>query len=278
MDYYCGVQVLHQPFSGPPETIPEVRPEESSDSSVHSDNTLSSIVVGVGVTSPQNTTMPDEHTGSLLLDTNVTGFTTLDSLITPSNPSNEVANKISAPTFGGKDGNKRSTGPTHINMSELTVENRDRLLSLIPRDPQTGTVLSAGSIVHELGTCRPCVFAGNAERPCVYGMECLFCHFHHDIRKRSRLNRKQREEARKMRETQNSIGFSLGSPLLGDDASAEEIYTSLVGHAHAVELQKITLDHLLDGGDGNSDTTIPSFYTSSIPSRTIHQYNNTTMS
>ncbi|EER13769.1 hypothetical protein Pmar_PMAR000929, partial [Perkinsus marinus ATCC 50983] len=68
--------------------------------------------------------------------------------------------------------------------------NRDRLLSLIPRDPQTGTVLSAGSIVHELGTCRPCVFAGNAERPCVYGMECLFCHFHHDIRKRSRLNRK----------------------------------------------------------------------------------------
>mmetsp|Transcript_2328 Transcript_2328/g.2089 ORF Transcript_2328/g.2089 Transcript_2328/m.2089 type:complete len:82 (-) Transcript_2328:180-425(-) len=81
-----------------------------------------------------------------------------------------------------------------------------------------------------------------------------------------------------MRETQNSIGFSLGSPLLGDDASAEEIYTSLVGHAHAVELQKITLDHLLDGGDGNSDTTIPSFYTSSIPSRTIHQYNNTTMS
>ncbi|KAF4748718.1 hypothetical protein FOZ62_030102 [Perkinsus olseni] len=264
--------ILHQPFSGPPATIPEARPEYSSGSSVQSDeNHLSSVVVG-GV--PSDTIMPEGQSGSPF-DTSVTGIAPFDSGV-PNDETkkvDEVVKNVDAPSAPHTGSNKRATGPTHISMKDLSEDDRDRLLSLIPRDPQTGKLLSAGSIVHELGTCRPCVFANNSERPCVYGVECLFCHFHHDIRKRSRMSRKQRQEARKMRETQNSIGCSLGSPVLRDDASAEEIFQCLVGHAHAVELQKITLDHLLDSSSG---MPVPPFYTptSSSPPPASQEKNN----
>lgn len=262
--------MLHQPFSGTPETIPEAGPEDSSGSSVQSlDNNMSRIVVGgEGVATHNNNISTSEQSGSPF-DTPINEYTTLNSVISP--PSSKTSSPpppsppAAATTNDGSS--KRSTGPTHINMSQLSEEQRDRLLSLIPRDPETGKQLSAGSIVHELGTCRPCVFANNTERPCVFGVECLFCHYHHDIRKRSRMSRKQRVEARKMRETQNSIGCTLGSPVLGDGASAEEIFQCLVGHAHAVELQKVTLDHLLDSP---SDMP-PPFCT---PSHTTSQYNN----
>ncbi|KAF4742358.1 hypothetical protein FOZ63_015756 [Perkinsus olseni] len=221
--------------------------------------------------------MPEGQSGSPF-DTTVTGIATFDSGAPNRDETQKVdeAVKKDTPSAPHTGSNKRATGPTHINMKDLSEEDRNRLLSLIPRDPQTGKLLSAGSIVHELGTCRPCVFANNSERPCVYGVECLFCHFHHDIRKRSRMSRKQRQEARKMRETQNSIGCSLGSPVLRDDASAEEIFQCLVGHAHAVELQKITLDHLLDS---SSDMPVPPFYTptSSPPPPPASQEKNNSM-
>eukprot|EP01066_Platyproteum_vivax_P014744 Platyproteum_vivax@DN6592_c0_g1_i4.p1 len=65
------------------------------------------------------------------------------------------------------------------------------LFNLIPRD-ENGAMLSVGSIPHTNGTCKPCVFAFHASKPCLNGVNCGFCHYHHAPKKRCRAPKKKR--------------------------------------------------------------------------------------
>lgn len=57
------------------------------------------------------------------------------------------------------------------------------LESLVPRDPHTGRPLSIGSIEHDNGSCRPCIFFLKAK--CFKGLRCSFCHFNHSSSKKN---------------------------------------------------------------------------------------------
>lgn len=51
------------------------------------------------------------------------------------------------------------------------------LESIVPRDPVTRRPLTIGSIEHESGNCRPCIFFLKAK--CFKGLRCTFCHANH---------------------------------------------------------------------------------------------------
>lgn len=68
-------------------------------------------------------------------------------------------------------------------------EEDELLLARCPRDGQ-GRLLSMGSLTHEEGTCKPCVFAFNDLKPCENGWRCAFCHHEHPPKKRLRLCKK----------------------------------------------------------------------------------------
>eukprot|EP00931_Biecheleriopsis_adriatica_P034394 TRINITY_DN19871_c0_g1_i1.p1 TRINITY_DN19871_c0_g1~~TRINITY_DN19871_c0_g1_i1.p1 ORF type:complete len:223 (+),score=32.98 TRINITY_DN19871_c0_g1_i1:166-834(+) len=85
---------------------------------------------------------------------------------------------------------EKARGPS---IEELLAD--PEALAQIPVD-EDGQVTSLGSALHHLGECRPCAFLGNARRPCTNGVACMFCHFSHDTRRRSRLCRKRRQEMR----------------------------------------------------------------------------------
>ena len=71
------------------------------------------------------------------------------------------------------------------------------MMALIPPSP-SGTALSSrgGSIPHEAGECKPCLFV-NSKLGCANGARCMFCHLRHR-RVRHRAPRNAREEARKL--------------------------------------------------------------------------------
>ncbi|EPR60987.1 hypothetical protein TGGT1_312970 [Toxoplasma gondii GT1] len=53
---------------------------------------------------------------------------------------------------------------------------------------------SLGALLHEEGLCKPCVFANKANKQCLNGVACLFCHhFHKEKRKRARKARSQQK-------------------------------------------------------------------------------------
>ncbi|CBZ55208.1 conserved hypothetical protein [Neospora caninum Liverpool] len=57
-----------------------------------------------------------------------------------------------------------------------------------------GKLPSLGALLHEEGLCKPCVFANKANKQCLNGMACLFCHhFHKEKRKRARKSRAQQK-------------------------------------------------------------------------------------
>jgi hypothetical protein len=73
------------------------------------------------------------------------------------------------------------------------------ILTEVPKDAQ-GNYLSIGSLGHEEGTCKPCVFAYNEAKPCENGFRCSFCHYVHPPKKRVRLCKKKRMELRRLQD------------------------------------------------------------------------------
>jgi hypothetical protein len=74
---------------------------------------------------------------------------------------------------------------------QLKGESMETLLQRVPKN-EKGEVMSVGSIAHEDGTCKPCVFAHSERKTCESGVQCLFCHFEHVQKKRQRLSKKNR--------------------------------------------------------------------------------------
>jgi|LauGreDrversion4_2_1035121.scaffolds.fasta_scaffold22317_4 hypothetical protein len=64
-----------------------------------------------------------------------------------------------------------SSGDALEHLDNSVLEN------LVPRDPTTGRPLTLGSLQHDEGTCRPCIFFLRAK--CFKGLRCTFCHFNH---------------------------------------------------------------------------------------------------
>lgn len=81
----------------------------------------------------------------------------------------------------------------------LAQESVESLLQRVPRDQQ-GSLTSIGSIVHEEGTCKPCVFAHNERKACQNGVNCHFCHFAHPPKRRMRYCKKKRMEMKRLAE------------------------------------------------------------------------------
>jgi len=60
-----------------------------------------------------------------------------------------------------------------------------------PIAPSAGqTVPSEGSLLHQLGTCRPCIYA--CKNKCQAGPQCSFCHYPHEMPKRPGKNARRR--------------------------------------------------------------------------------------
>lgn len=74
-------------------------------------------------------------------------------------------------------------------------EPLEELLLRVPRDEE-GNPTSLGSLRHGLGDCRPCAYFGSAQRPCLNGVRCQFCHLPHSPKRRIRLCRRKRLEMR----------------------------------------------------------------------------------
>lgn len=87
---------------------------------------------------------------------------------------------------------------------EMTHEDREELFLKVPRD-ETGKLMTIGSLAHQDGTCKPCVFAHNEAKPCGNGWQCKFCHFLHPPKKRIRLCKKKRMELQRLQEEQEKM-------------------------------------------------------------------------
>jgi hypothetical protein len=82
-------------------------------------------------------------------------------------------------------------------VEDLTLrEDWPEISAKIPRDAD-GALTSIGSVGHAAGECRPCVFANSGKgKVCENGVSCLFCHFWHEPKKRTRISKKRRQEKR----------------------------------------------------------------------------------
>ncbi|KAF8820288.1 hypothetical protein IE077_003329 [Cardiosporidium cionae] len=111
------------------------------------------------------------------------------------------------------DSEDKSVSPTNaLPLEELT----DELIQSIPKD-ESGNLLSVGSIEHESGNCKGCVFFHHSTKKCKNGIRCLFCHFPHLPKKRIRINKmrskqKQRQQVQPTAE-QTSPSIQSFSPL-----------------------------------------------------------------
>jgi hypothetical protein len=100
--------------------------------------------------------------------------------------------------FTPEDGAPVSFGDA--NRATELDEDWPSLMARIPRD-EDGNLLSAGSIYHDEGTCKPCVFFNSDKgKSCENGIYCRFCHFKHEPKKRQRLSKKKRLERRSREE------------------------------------------------------------------------------
>lgn len=83
----------------------------------------------------------------------------------------------------------------------LEREGIDSLIQRVPRS-NDGTLLTIGSIPHEEGACKPCVFAHSERKICQNGVQCTFCHFPHPPKRRLRFCKKKRLEIRRSQQEQ----------------------------------------------------------------------------
>lgn len=79
----------------------------------------------------------------------------------------------------------------------LKQESLESLLQRVPLDSQ-GIPTSIGSILHNEGTCKACVFAHNDRKACQNGVQCKFCHFNHPPKRRLRFGKKKRMEMKRL--------------------------------------------------------------------------------
>lgn len=79
--------------------------------------------------------------------------------------------------------------------------DEEELLRRVPSD-ENGNPMSIGSIAHEAGTCKPCVFAYNTKKACANGVRCSFCHFVHPPKVRVRLCKKKRMDIKRAQEAE----------------------------------------------------------------------------
>lgn len=78
----------------------------------------------------------------------------------------------------------------------LEREGMEALTQRVPRSSD-GTLMTIGSIPHDDGACKPCVFAHSDRKICQNGVECMFCHFPHPPKRRLRFCKKKRLEIRR---------------------------------------------------------------------------------
>lgn len=79
----------------------------------------------------------------------------------------------------------------------IKSEGMEALLLRVPVD-EAGNATSVGSILHEEGTCKPCVFAHSERKECQNGIQCVFCHFAHAPKRRLRFCKKRRMELKRL--------------------------------------------------------------------------------
>jgi len=79
----------------------------------------------------------------------------------------------------------------------IKSEGMESLIKRVPRD-ESGNATSVGSILHEEGTCKPCVFAHSERKECQNGVQCVFCHFAHPPKRRLRFCKKRRMEMKRL--------------------------------------------------------------------------------
>lgn len=84
------------------------------------------------------------------------------------------------------------------------------LLDIIPKDPN-GQLLSVGSIHHHIGFCRACLFLTHPVKQCRNGVQCLFCHFPHTPKPRSKLSKRKRLQRK--RQLQAALSLSSQPPI-----------------------------------------------------------------
>lgn len=86
----------------------------------------------------------------------------------------------------------------------LAQEGIEALLERVPAR-EDGSLTSVGSIVHEDGTCKPCVFAHSERKKCQNGIRCVFCHFAHPPKRRMRFCKKKRLELRRIADQKEEL-------------------------------------------------------------------------
>ncbi|KEP66076.1 UNVERIFIED_CONTAM: hypothetical protein HHA_312970 [Hammondia hammondi] len=96
---------------------------------------------------------------------------------------------------GGAHGCENSCGSDGCNAAQIL---QDILKSRQVADDELESygekLPSLGALLHEEGLCKPCVFANKANKQCLNGVACLFCHhFHKEKRKRARKARSQQK-------------------------------------------------------------------------------------
>lgn len=96
------------------------------------------------------------------------------------------------------DGEEEELAKSDENAIEALLEREGMkaLLKRVPKD-EDGNVYSVGSIPHDTGVCKPCVFANSERKSCQNGIECLFCHLPHAPKKRMRFCKKKRMEIKR---------------------------------------------------------------------------------
>jgi len=72
-------------------------------------------------------------------------------------------------------------------------------------------MLSIGSRKHASGECRPCAYIGSKQRPCLSGVDCLFCHIPHAARIRTARKGLCRRKRLEMRDSVSSAVVDAGT-------------------------------------------------------------------
>mmetsp|Transcript_87938 Transcript_87938/g.283951 ORF Transcript_87938/g.283951 Transcript_87938/m.283951 type:complete len:285 (+) Transcript_87938:60-914(+) len=93
----------------------------------------------------------------------------------------------------------RATPTSNASSDEAQLEE---LRSMVPLDAE-GKPTSIGTMKHEAGLCKPCVFFPS-EIGCSNGITCLFCHITH-ARAQRRLCKNKRERYKKLIESQVAV-------------------------------------------------------------------------
>jgi len=116
-------------------------------------------------------------------------------------PSSDRRSEVNTPysSMDGMDEEEAAVAGQNKLEAMLEEEGIEALLLRVPRD-ENGELTSVGAILHDEGSCRPCVFAHNERKACENSTRCLFCHFEHAPKRRLRFGKKKRMEMKRLAE------------------------------------------------------------------------------